>query len=146
VSYWDTSALAKLYVPETDSPSFRLHAAQAGLPPVTAEVTPLEMRRVAFRKEVAGGLQSGAAETTVAQVEADVTAGRIELVEQARAVVRELDQVMAACYRRNPPLLLRTLDALHLASARAAGETDIVATDRRLREAARFLGFGLFPA
>ena len=45
-----------------------------------------------------------------------------------------------------PPILLRTLDALHLASARVAGETEIVATDKRLREAAKLLGFALFPA
>jgi predicted nucleic acid-binding protein len=145
VSYWDTSALAKLYVSEPDSLSFRRHAAQAGMPPVTAEVTSLEMRRVAFRKELAGGLQPGTAQTTVAQVEGDVTAGTLEIVEQTRTVVREFDQLMAACYRRSPPLPLRTLDALHLASARVAGETEIVATDRRLREAALFLGFALFP-
>ena len=146
MSYWDTSALAKLYVREPDSPSFRLHAAQAGVAPVTAEMTPLEMRRVAFRKELTGGLQPGTAETTVAKVDADVAAGSIEIVEQSQAVVRDLDQVMAACYRRHPPLPVRTLDALHLASARVAGETEILATDKRLREAALFLGFTLFPA
>jgi predicted nucleic acid-binding protein len=146
VSYWDTSALAKLYVSETDSTSFRSHAAQAGVAPVTAEVTPLEMRRVAFRKELAGGLQPGTAETTVAKVDADAAAGSIEIVEQNQAVVRELDRVMAACYRRNPPLPVRTLDALHLASARVAGENEIVATDTRLRAAALVLGFTLFPA
>jgi len=146
VSYWDTSGLAKLYVWEPDSLGFRQHAAQIGVPPVTAEVTPLEMRRVAFRKELAGGLQPGTAETTVAKVDADVSMGSVQIVEQSRAVVRELDQVVAACYRRNPALPLRTLDALHLASARVAHETEVVATDGRLREAALFLGFTLFPA
>jgi len=40
---------------------------------------------------------------------------------------------------------LRTLDVLHLASARVAGETELVATDQRMRDAARLLGFSLFP-
>ena len=53
---------------------------------------------------------------------------------------------MATCYRRRPALPLRTLDALHLASARVAGEVEIVATDAKLREAASILGFTLFPA
>ncbi len=146
MSYWDTSALAKLYVWEPDSLRFRQHVAQVGVPPVTAEVTPLEMRRVAFRKEVAGGLLPGTAESTVAQVNTDVAAGSLKIVEQTPTVLQEFDQLMAACYRRQPPLLLRTLDALHLASARVAGESEIVATDGRLREAALFLGFSLFPA
>ena len=55
------------------------------------------------------------------------------------------DKVMAACYRQTPTLPLRTLDALHLASARVAGQTEVVATDKRMREAAKFLGFTLFP-
>ena len=31
MSYWDTSALAKLYVNETDSVAFEIHAASSGL-------------------------------------------------------------------------------------------------------------------
>ena len=38
------------------------------------------------------------------------------------------------------------MDALHLAAARVAGETELVATDKKLREAAGLLGFKLFPA
>ena len=48
---------------------------------------------------------------------------------------------MAQCYRHAPPVPIRTLDAVHLATARVAGETELVATDRRMREgdqAARF--------
>lgn len=40
---------------------------------------------------------------------------------------------------------IRTNDALHLAAAHCAGETEIVATDKRLREAALALGHALFP-
>jgi predicted nucleic acid-binding protein len=56
-----------------------------------------------------------------------------------------LNTIMATCYRRTPPLPLRTLDAIHLAAAHVAGETEIVVTDIRLREAANLLGFSLFP-
>ena len=112
----------------------------------TAEITILELRRVAFSKEAAGLLQPGAAEATLAQMEADVDAGTVEVVEQSRAVKKDFDQLMAACYRQTPPLPLRTLDGLHLASARVAAQTEVVATDKRLREAAKLLGFTLFPA
>ena len=53
---------------------------------------------------------------------------------------------MATCYRRTPPLPLRTLDAIHLTAAQTAGETELVATDIRLREAAKLIGLSLFPA
>jgi predicted nucleic acid-binding protein len=53
--------------------------------------------------------------------------------------------IMARCYRHAPPIPIRTFDAIHLATARAAGEAELVATDKRTRDAARLLGFGLFP-
>jgi len=43
-------------------------------------------------------------------------------------------------------LPIRTFDALHLASCRAEGQSEFVATDKRLRDAARLIGFSLFPA
>jgi predicted nucleic acid-binding protein len=52
---------------------------------------------------------------------------------------------MATCYRHNPPLAIRTLDALHLASARADNQIELVATDKRVRDAAKLLGLSLFP-
>jgi predicted nucleic acid-binding protein len=58
----------------------------------------------------------------------------------------EFNGVIAACYRRNPALPIRTLDALHLASARVSGQTELVGTDKRLRDAARLLGFSLFSS
>jgi predicted nucleic acid-binding protein len=41
--------------------------------------------------------------------------------------------------------LLRTLDAVHLSTAVVAGELEIVATDKRLREAALSLGIAVYP-
>ena len=60
-------------------------------------------------------------------------------------VETEFARVLNACFTQSPPVLIRTLDSIHLASARVANETEIVATDRRLREAAALLGFALFP-
>ena len=61
-------------------------------------------------------------------------------------VEREFGQVLAFCYSQSPMIPIRTLDALHLASARVAGESELVATDKRMRDAAKALGFSLFPA
>jgi predicted nucleic acid-binding protein len=61
-------------------------------------------------------------------------------------VEQQYGQVLNLCYQPTPPILLRTLDAVHVASARLAGETEVVATDKRLRDAAKLLGFALFPS
>ena len=76
----------------------------------------------------------------------DVAAGEIHLLELGADVEREYGQVLELCYEWQSPIALRTMDAIHLASARVAGETEIVATDKRLRDAAKALGFSTFPA
>ena len=37
------------------------------------------------------------------------------------------------------------VDTNDLASVRVAGESELVATDKRMRDAAKLLGFSLFP-
>jgi predicted nucleic acid-binding protein len=145
MSYWDTSTLGKLYVPEPDSADFEEKAANEPVI-LTARFALYEMRRVAFRKESAGLIPAGTAEAVLSQMDQDITAGEIRLVELDTRVEAEFNALMAACYRRSPPLPIRTFDALHLASARVCGETEIVAADKRLRDAARLLGFSVFPA
>jgi uncharacterized protein len=145
MSYWDTSALSKLYLPEPDSPDFLRKAAYDSVI-VTAKLALTEMRRVAFRKESEGFIQAGTAESVLNQMNQDIASGQIRIVDMDARVEAALDTIMATCYRRMPPLPLRTLDAIHLTAARVAGETEVVVTDRRLREAAILLGFSLFPA
>ncbi|HEU0008685.1 MAG TPA: type II toxin-antitoxin system VapC family toxin [Verrucomicrobiae bacterium] len=145
MSYWDTSTLGKLYVPEPDSADFEQKAANEPII-FTARFALYEMRRVAFRKESAGLIPEGTAEAVLSQMDQDITAGEIRLVELDTRVEAEFNALMAACYRRSPALPIRTLDALHLASARVCGETEIVVADKRLRDAAILLGFSVFPA
>jgi predicted nucleic acid-binding protein len=52
---------------------------------------------------------------------------------------------MARRYRHAPPITIRTFDAIHLATAHVAGESELVLTDKRMRESARLLGFSRFP-
>ncbi len=144
MSYWDTSALGKLYLLEPDSADFAQKAAIDSAI-VTTKLALYEMRRVAFRKESEGFIQAGTAESVLAQVNLDIAAGQIRIVEVDARVEAEFNVIMATCYRHTPPLPIRTLDALHLASARADNQMELVATDKRLRDAAKLLGFSLFP-
>jgi uncharacterized protein len=144
MSYWDTSTLGKLYLPEPDSAAF---AQKAAIDPaiVTTRLAVYEMRRVAFRKESEGLIQPGTAETVLSQVTQDISSGQLRIVELDARVETEFNAIMATCYRHTPPLPIRTLDALHLASARADNQTELVATDKRMRDAARLLGLSVFP-
>jgi predicted nucleic acid-binding protein len=145
MSYWDTSALSKLYLPEADSAGFVQKAANNPVI-VTTRLALYEMRRVAFRKEISGFIQAGTAESVLTQLNQDIAAGLIRVVEMDARVEADFNVIMATCYRHAPPMPIRTLDALHLASSRADGQTELVATDKRLRDAAKLLGFSLFPA
>lgn len=60
MSYWDTSALGKLYVPEADSADFDQKAARDPLI-ITSSLARLEMHRIAFRKEAEGQIPADTA-------------------------------------------------------------------------------------
>ena len=144
MAYWDTSTLVKLYAKEPDSALFEAQAMSAA---AMALASPLYEARATFqRKEAEGILQPGAAQKLYSELLQDVGAGEVRLVELGPDVEREYGQVLTLCYQQNPRIPLRTLDALHLASARVAGETELVATDKRMRDAAKALRFSLFPA
>ena len=129
---------------ESDAATFGQKAAN-GPVIVTTRLALYEMRRVAFRKESEGFIPAGTAESVLTQLNQDVAAGQIRIVQLDARVEAEFDGIMAACYRHTPPMPVRTLDAIHLASARADGQTELVATDKRMRDAAKLLGFSLFP-
>jgi len=144
MSYWDTSALGKLYVPETDSPDFEEKAAGEAVI-VTTRLALYEMCRIAFRKEVEGSIPPKSAEDIVSQLQQDLAAGEIRIIEIDSGIEAEFKAIMATCYRNASPLLIRTFDAIHLGSARISGETEVVATNGRLRDAAKLLGLSIFP-
>src|ERR1035438_143741 len=109
MSYWDTSTLAKLYLPEPDSADFAQKAA-GDTAIATTKLSLYEMQRVAFRKESEGFIQAGTAESVLAQVTQDIAAGQIRIVEVDARVETEFNGIMAACYRHTPALPIRTLD------------------------------------
>ncbi|MEI7729635.1 MAG: type II toxin-antitoxin system VapC family toxin [Verrucomicrobiota bacterium] len=146
MSYWDTSTLVKLYAQEMDSPAFEAYTLNSSSGLVTSRITIYEALATFRRKEAEGTLQPGTAPTLYSELLHDVAAGEVRIIELGADLENEYGQVLRLCYQQMPLIPLRTLDALHLASARAAGETEVVATDKRMRAAAKMLGFSLFPA
>lgn len=145
MSYWDTSALVKLYALEQDSNVFEGHVGTVGGPVIISRIGLHEAYATFFRKEADGVLRAGSAAKLYSCLLQDVAEGEVQLVELGSDLEAEYARVLTFCYGQTPPVLLRTLDAIHLASARLAAQSEIVATDARLRAAARALGLSLFP-
>ena len=77
--------------------------------------------------------------------ETEVEMKRIILVSVSNDVCREFEAVLKVCYNRGRPIRVRTLDALHLASALASRAREIICTDARMREAASALQLDIQP-
>jgi predicted nucleic acid-binding protein len=144
MSYWDTSCLVKLYTPESDSPVFASYLATHPSC-VTADLSLLEFWATVRRKETEGTLATGEAQRVQTALEQDGSAGAISIVEIDQRVRVEYKAVVHRCLSQTPPIYIRTNDAQHLAAAKCAGESEIVATDKKLRDAALLLGFTVFP-
>ncbi len=145
MSYWDTSCLIKLYVVESDSAMFRQHVQTRGETVTSGEFARMEFMVAVLRKEAVGEIAAGSADRHLAHLDLEIQAGNCLLTIVDESVRVEFEDVAKRCFSQTPPVFIRILDALHIAAARMAGETEIVATDKRLRDAATLLGFHLFP-
>lgn len=141
---WDTSCLVKLYAPEADSAVFKSHVVN-GATVVTCEIARMELWATLCRKESEGDLGAGGARKALEAYDADVAAGQIAVEAMDAAVAAEYETIIEIFHGQTPALPLRTLDAIHLASARMSGESEVIATDKRLRDAALVLGFSVYP-
>jgi predicted nucleic acid-binding protein len=144
--YWDTSVLLKLFVQEDDS---RLVAALIEEAPEgihTSELSRFELLRALWGKRLDGAIVAGAEKVLMRRFESEVDMRRIILVPLGVDVRREFENVLRICYTRRRPIRVRTLDALHLASALAARAKEIVCMDLRMREAAAALQMNIYPA
>ena len=143
MSYWDTSALVKLYLAEPDSAQFESLALAS--PVVIGMIARHEMRTVFRRREAEAAIAAGEGTALYHRMASDAANGVLRLQPDSDDVEREFGTVLERCFSQTPPLFIRTNDALHLASARVAGEMEFVTADLRQRAAAQLLGFKLLP-
>ena len=112
---------------------------------MTSEIARLELHAALHRKEAAGDLRIGEARLALAAYDADVARGLIAIKSMGPPAVAKFEAIIERLYGQAPVVLLRTLDAIHLATATDSGESELVTTDRRLRAAALELGFSVYP-
>lgn len=145
MNYWDTSALLKLYVPETDSAYFTTLVSMAVGPLVTSELARLETYSALLRKERAGELPADAADLIFGYFAGDVSRGRILTLPIGADVVEAGLRLTRLAHATEPPILVRSLDTLHVASAVVSGAQNVVASDGRLRRLAQLAGLPQLP-
>lgn len=143
--YWDTSVLLKLYVDEKDSAFFTALVEEAGTVIHTSELSRFELLRALWGKRMDRAITGGAETTLMRRFESEVDMSRIILVQWGAEVRREFETVLKVCYAGRRAVRVRTLDALHLASALACKAQELVCTDARMREAAASLRMDVYP-
>jgi len=141
-SYWDTSCVLKLYCHEADSPRYLERVAKSKDPLTSSALLSSELIFALHQKELCDQLPPGAAARLYDRYLSDVSSGRFLLLPIGDDVRDEARRIAVACYL-TPVIPLRTLDGLHLASARLSGCRDILTTDKRMKAAAHRLGLNV---
>lgn len=85
-----------------------------------------EAEAVFRRKEAAGALQAGDADLFQQRFDTHVRAGLISSASRSAEVKRRFSEVLRRCLTQTPPVFFRASDTLHIATAVAEGETELV--------------------
>lgn len=139
MTYLDSAILVKLYTDEADSEHWRdLLGARTDL--ATSALALPEVRGAFRRKILLGLLKARAAKRIWTTVRLDTELGLIRTIPLGSDVIDESCRILETIPRR---FNLRTLDALHLATARLIDCTALATTDLRMRAAAQALSLRL---
>ena len=134
--YFDSTDLAKCYLPETGHQEVRAVALQAGSLRSVA-LAQVEVASVVHRHFRDGRIRASALAEYLEQLSQDCAEGVVSFLP----VTPELLQGSTSAYQTLPATVsLRSADCLHLCAARQASFKDIYSNDRHLLAAAPHLG------
>jgi predicted nucleic acid-binding protein len=134
--YVDTSVLVKLFVREPDSEFYGNLV--DGQPICSSVLAYTEVWSTLLAKERAGGLTKAWRQKAWAAFEGNVRDEFIEMTPMGPAIFHRANRILEKCH---PKIPLRTLDALHLATADQVQDWPLVTQDARMRSAAVKLEF-----
>jgi|WetSurMetagenome_2_1015567.scaffolds.fasta_scaffold64291_4 uncharacterized protein len=135
MTYIDTSALAKWYLPEEGSEEVAEYV-QANRPLSISLLTKVEMSSLLARRCRVGDLTAAAKGKVLATFSGDIVAGHLEMVPQTVEAYLTAESLIGA----HPDLALTALDALHLGTIVAAGIATLATADTRLARVAETIG------
>ncbi|MGB0129238.1 MAG: type II toxin-antitoxin system VapC family toxin [Rhodocyclaceae bacterium] len=133
--YLDTSALLKRYVPESNSSAFDDYLA-ALVPAAVSRLTLVELRSALARKRRDGAIAADREQAAVTEVRIDIQDGLLHVLPGTDQHWVDAGHLI----ERLAELPLRTLDALHLATAQASGADELATADQTMARAATALG------
>ena len=136
--YVDTSLLLPVYVPEAQSEEAN-RILESTFPIVISDLTVAEFHVGLARKVKLGELSVAQLDETRSLFESHMQEGLLR-----RIALRSSHSEVAGRLASTSSIMLRTLDALHLAVAAEVG-SPIATFDTRLGDAARDLGFEVLP-
>ncbi len=138
--YLDTSVLVKLFATEPDSEFYgKMTDGQTVCSSVLAYT---EFWSALLGRERAGKLTAEQRRRAWAAFDRNVMDDVVELVPMGSAIFKRSNRILEICHPKVP---LRSLDALHLASADQTQDWPLATGDKRMRDAAELLGFPLTP-
>lgn len=138
--YLDSCIVVKLLTPESDSLAWDRQVTGATL--TTSELAVTEVASALLAKERAGAINPADRERAWVQLESWIARQAITLAPLTGAVLRKATRVLLHCH---PQIPLRTLDAIHLATADLGVHGPLCTTDGRMRAAASRIGLDLLP-
>lgn len=138
--YLDTSIIVKLLAAEPDSEFFIRSLEGRRL--TTSELALTEVFSALLARERAGKISVSDRRLAWKEFEARIAGEEIKVEPLNSIVLRKATQCLEYCH---PPVPLRTLDAIHLATADLCQDFPLVTTDVRLANAARAMHIPVFP-
>ncbi len=136
--YLDTCILVKLISREPDSEAW--HGLVLGHPIVTSELAVAEVRSALMAKERLGRIPTRVRHESWRLFQEKLRDQEIGLLSLDRRVVERAAGILEQCH---PEVPLRTLDALHVATAELHGGEEMASSDQRVRDACDVLGLPL---
>lgn len=134
--YWDTSALLKLYAPEPDSSDYFRLLIQQREDVAISFVHRVELYFALAGKELRGEIASGSAQRLFQLFEQHVSSGRYFVIPWGDDVAWEARRLLDTSLSATSPVMLRSLDGMHLGALRAARIQSVVTADLKMRNAA----------
>jgi len=133
--YLDSCIIVKLVSHEPDSPAY--DGLVLGKAVVTSELAVVEVRSALLTKERAGRISRQARQTGWRLFQDKVRDQEFVLLPLNRQIVERAGAVIDQCH---PTVPLRTLDAIHVATAELHGGQEICSNDDRVRKASDLIG------
>ncbi|HUZ07552.1 MAG TPA: type II toxin-antitoxin system VapC family toxin [Candidatus Paceibacterota bacterium] len=138
--YLDSAIITKLLVREEDSEWFENNL--AGEPLWSSELSLAEVHSAILIKERTGHISAAERKNAVARFQWMHDTEQLRFHPLSRLVAERAAGLLVSCH---PDVALRSLDAIHVATALLYLRGSLCATDRKMRAAAQRIGLPCFP-